>query len=165
MGRHATHFPTRFWSNVKRGKRDECWEWQGSRCGAKCEYGSTYYNGRNMVAHRAAWLLTYGMLPLPGLEICHKCDNGLCCNPRHLWIGTHKQNMEDRDQKGRHHTPKGSETTQAKLTEDKVIEIRSLLDRGLSQRTIAKQFGVSQPTICYINKSHAWVHCTTEAVA
>lgn len=158
MSRPKVDFATRFWAKVKRGTADECWNWQGSRCGLHAEYGQTYYEGHRITAHRGAWLLTSGMLPLPGLEICHTCDNGLCCNPAHLWIGTHKQNMEDKIAKGRANFAIGSRAGQAKLSEFEIAQIKRLLVSGLSQRKIAAQFNVSQPTISYIKNGLHWSH-------
>lgn len=158
MSRRVTDFATRFWAGVKRGDPDECWEWQRSCCGLRREYGKTSYDGKGILAHRAAWLLTHGSLPERPLEVCHSCDNPLCCNPRHLWIGTHYQNMIDKVTKGRANTPFGSRNGGAKLTELQVEQIKQLLASGLSQRKIAEQFNVSQPSICYINSGSHWQH-------
>lgn len=165
MGRPRTELAARFWSKVKRGASDECWEWQASRCGVNRAYGQFYVDGIKIVAHRVAWTLNAGLEPLPHLEVCHSCDNGACCNPAHLWLGTHKQNMEDKAQKGRSNVPSGSKTKQAKLTEEKVLIIKGLIASGTSQRTIAKQFGVSQPAISYINKNICWAHLSQEKIA
>lgn len=158
MSRPTTDFATRFWAKVKRAGPDDCWNWQGSRCGLHAEYGQTFYNGHRLTAHRGAWLLSTGTLPLPRLEVCHSCDNPLCCNPSHLWIGTHKQNMEDKAAKGRSNVPFGSNTGNSKLSEFEVAQIKRLLKSGLSQRKIAKQFSVSQPTISYIKNGLHWTH-------
>lgn len=158
-------FTARFWDSVKRGAPDECWEWQRSRCGLHGEYGNTYYNGKRLTAHRAAWMLTCGSLPDDKLEVCHTCDNPLCCNPAHLWIGTHKQNMDDKANKKRGNVPYGNAHKNAKLDDDKIALIRSCLASGVSQRAIAREFGVSQPTICYINHDIRWKQSRQESVA
>jgi hypothetical protein len=59
-----------------------------------------------LLAHRVAWLLTHGSLPLwtdAGTSLCvlHRCDNPPCCNPDHLWLGTHQDNMDDMRRKAR----------------------------------------------------------------
>lgn len=55
------------------------------------------YFGR---AHRIAWEMKNGIIPI-GLELCHKCDNKACCNTDHMFLGTHKDNINDAIQKGR----------------------------------------------------------------
>jgi hypothetical protein len=57
-----------------------------------------------MKTHRAAWLVTYGPVP-EGMCVLHSCDNPPCCRPDHLFLGTLKENSEDRDRKGRLVTP------------------------------------------------------------
>ena len=80
-------------------------------------------------AHRAAWRLFKGEIPA-GLYVCHKCDEKLCANPDHLFLGTAVDNMQDASRKGRIRIPAesfhSSETHQpAKLTNAQVREIRS----------------------------------------
>lgn len=79
-------------------KTNGCWEWLGSRgCGGR--YGRFGFNGRNALAHRVSYIIYRSEVPL-GMSICHSCDNGLCVNPGHLWIGTHAENMKDKEIKG-----------------------------------------------------------------
>lgn len=157
-------FENRFWAKVKRGDPSECWNWQAARCGTHNGYGQTYYKGRKLLAHRAAWMISHGYLPPEDLEICHTCDNGLCCNPDHLWLGTHRENMIDRNRKGRIIYEKGSERCNAKLTEVDIEKILQLLEQGLSQRAIAKRFNVSQPKISHIKSGQSWSHVSRKGV-
>jgi hypothetical protein len=80
-----------FWSRVKQSGPDECWEWQGPCYGKG--YGHFRWGGRNQPTSRVAWTITNGD---PGeLWVLHTCDNPACCNPDHLFLGTHDDNMKD----------------------------------------------------------------------
>ncbi len=91
--------PDRLWPKVQRGEPGECWNWLGAKNGNG--YGRiAAETGRRVYPHRVAWELTNGPIPA-GLFACHSCDNPLCCNPAHIFIGTHTDNMRDMHAKGR----------------------------------------------------------------
>lgn len=84
----------------------DCWLFTGKPAD---KYGSLKEGGNTRTqigAHVAAYKLWVGEIP-PGLQVCHHCDTPRCCNPSHLFLGTAKQNAEDRDRKGRHWAPSG----------------------------------------------------------
>lgn len=86
----------KFWSMTKQS--GECLEWRGARVGDG--YGQLRWDGKRVLAHRLAWQNKNGQIP-DGLNVLHRCDNPPCVNPAHLFLGTHQENMRDRDAKGR----------------------------------------------------------------
>ena len=90
--------PGLFWKFVNIESFFSCWEW---RRGKSYGYGVLTYTQYACRAHRMAVRIVYGKIP-DGLYICHKCDNPPCVNPNHLFLGTAKDNAEDRITKGRH---------------------------------------------------------------
>ncbi|MEI6046333.1 MAG: HNH endonuclease signature motif containing protein, partial [Chloroflexota bacterium] len=88
-----------FWSKVARGEADKCWPWLGVK--HSNGYGSFSFAGYGYKAHRVAYELSTGQDIPENLFACHHCDNRLCCNPSHLFIGTHTDNMRDAIAKGR----------------------------------------------------------------
>ena len=151
----------RFWSKVRISGPDECWNWTANSrvrgYGAFALYGRPR---RMRLAHRVAWTITSGTIPL-GLCVCHHCDNRACCNPAHLFLGTHKDNMRDALQKGRMRQPGlcGAENGNSTLTAAQVKEIRVEYSAGkISQRALASKHGVCQRTIATIVLNKTWAH-------
>lgn len=120
-------------------------------------------NGRNVYIHRFVYEECFGEIP-QGLHIRHKCDTPTCINPEHLETGTHQDNMRDMVNRKRH--AYGENNHHAKLTEDDVLEIIKLLNRGMLQKEIAKEYGVHPGTIHAISSGKNWRHltCRTKAV-
>lgn len=75
-----------------------CFLWTGAHTGHG--YGQVWTGSKNERAHRVAWKLVHGEIPV-GMEVCHRCDVPSCVNPLHLFLGTHQQNMRDSFDKGR----------------------------------------------------------------
>lgn len=158
----------------KLGPKDShgCVPWLGARQGCKGrEYGNFRTQSRRspQPAHRVAWVMANGPIP-EGLEVCHKCDNSLCVNPEHLFLGTHKDNMQDCIQKGRFvfaQAGKGEVHGRSKLTDEQVLEIRKLYRKPVmgrygvspvSCRGLAEQFGVCEGMIYNIVHGKNWKH-------
>lgn len=134
----------RFWSKVDRRGEDECWEWRRYRVRG---YGQFKIDGRWRRAHRVAWELTRSAIPA-GLNVCHHCDNPTCCNPGHLFLGTHADNRADAVAKGRAAT--GERHGSAKIRDAQIPYIRAMCSAGLSQRDVARAYGIGDAQISQI---------------
>ena len=134
---------------------DDCFIWRYASHGQG--YGMVHYEGKSWLTHRLALVKATGINPA-NLQATHgPCNNKACFNPRHLSWQTQAGNMADKVRDGtlvvgeRHHA--------AKLTRDDVVEIRRLLAEGQTQRSVGRQFGVSQAQVGDIGrrKNWAWV--------
>lgn len=134
----------RFWSKVK--KTDDCWHWTG---GSNGEYGKFWIDGKDVGAHRVAFIISKGSIP-KGMLVCHSCDNPICVRPSHLRAWTPKQNSIDREKKGR-----GAKGNGAKLTEIEVRRIRR--ERG-TLRSIGDKYGVTLACIWAVRARKNWKH-------
>jgi hypothetical protein len=94
--------------------------------------------------------------PIPrGSIACHTCDNRLCCNPDHIFIGSQADNLRDMRNKGRGWFPQGERSGMAKLTEFEVLKIR---DDQRENAQIAAQYGVCADTIGRVKRGKVWKH-------
>lgn len=151
----ARSLAERFLDSYKPGAPDACWPWAGTLSprgyGVICDE-----NNRQFFAHRLAYERTHGPIP-KGQNVCHRCDNPPCCNPAHLFVGSHADNTADMIRKGR--TPvigkRGAASPKAKLTEANVRTIRSLYPQ-MSQQAIADRFGMNQTVISDIVRRVTW---------
>lgn len=145
-----------------------CWEW--NRAQSANGYGSVSFGRalRSVGAHRVAYFLHHGVQP-GELCVCHSCDNPICVNPDHLWLGTKGDNNRDMDAKGRRRAGPhiggdhpwlrphniGSANPNAKLTEDVVLRIRA---SDLTNDALAAELGMSAHTIRDVRRGRSWAH-------
>ena len=127
-----------------------CWIWIGP------SVGNGYGAFCGTYAHRVAWELAYDRTP-EGLFVCHKCDAPPCVNPRHLFLGTAKDNQGDSVAKGRKRSAPspGEKHWKAKLSEKQVWEIRAS-NKTLSE--LGKIYGVHLATIGKVKRYKLWTH-------
>ena len=128
-----------------------CLEFQGYR--ARSGYGIIGLGTKKLKVHRVAWEGAFGPIP-DDLCVLHSCDNRVCCNSEHLFLGTRLDNAIDREKKGRGNHQTGKYNGNAKLTREKAEAIRA--DTRL-HREIAADYGVSRSTITTIKTGAAWV--------
>lgn len=147
-----------FWNNInKSAGPDACWPWRGNL--NRNGYGHYRSAGGTKLAHRIAFILINKKHPKKKL-VCHSCDNRACCNPKHLWMGTPRDNTIDCVRKGRMSghlkSQIGSKNGRAILNENKVRAIRKLLSDGVRIVDIAKQYSVDESTIGNIKYGIRW---------
>lgn len=76
-----------------------CWIWLGA---ARGTHGSMSFRGQQGApVHRVAYTLMVGEIP-ENIQVLHRCDMGICVNPKHFFLGTQRDNMRDMVAKGRH---------------------------------------------------------------
>lgn len=147
--------PIDFWNRVSEADSNGCMNWIGHR--HKDGYGALTYQSRYWLTHRLAWFLKKGDIPIDYC-VCHSCDNPLCCNVQHLFLGTHSENMGDMKSKGRRKgINTGEQNGRAKLNADQVSSIRSEYSSGkIRQVDLAVKHSVSQAMISAIVRGTFW---------
>ena len=153
MAKKKTEDLEGFLSRVDKG--EACWIWKLSK--NKDGYGCWNFRGKPCHAHRVAWTLFRGDIPA-GLHVLHVCDVRPCCNPDHLFLGTHQDNMKDRKLKGRRNRPRRADRThnRAKLTPEMVAAIRNSGYHYGKGPELRKQYGISSGTLSKILNWKIW---------
>ncbi len=126
-----------------------CWVWTGATLGSRSVYGSFAgkKNGKPWprYAHKLAWEWTHGPVVAP-LKVCHHCDVMLCVNPRHLFLGTQKDNLDDARAKGRLIDGLHARV----LSDDAYRDILATPRTYGSNLALARKYGTSTTTISRI---------------
>jgi len=191
---NLSYWISNFWLKVNIDERDKCWEWKSLR--SKGGYGilqiryGTDNKRISLNSSRMAYLLFYRYIP-ENIFVCHHCDNTLCCNPSHLFLGTHADNMKDMKGKNRgcigdkngmikhpecvlkgenHYSKikpelilKGESHGHSKLKEYEVRQIyKMFFDEHILQKDIAITFNVSKYAISDITRGKTWKYLYEE---
>ena len=135
-----------------------CWEWNGIP--GLNGYGLIAVGGHvQKYAHRVSWEVHNGR-PIPaGRFVCHLCDNRICINPDHLFLGTAQDNNADMRAKGR--GAKGERGGMSKLTEADVLDIRSARARGVPGAELAERYGITRGYVYGLSALVRWKHLET----
>jgi HNH endonuclease len=145
----------RFWMKVDVRGPDDCWDWLA--CTFAKGYGKFSLGRDRIPASIAAYEITNG--PANGLFVCHSCDRPVCCNPRHLWLGTNLDNQRDAASKGRGPTPPRG-NFRAILTEQDVLWIVQNMLPNMTNVAIGQMYGVSHSTISALRRGKTWSNIT-----
>ncbi len=145
----------RFWSRVNKQGANDCWPWTAG-C-SKDDYGAFRIAGITFGAHRIAYFIETGIDP-GAQQVCHKCDNPPCCNPKHHFLGGSRENVRDAVNKGR--WPIGVRHHNAKLTVENVLEIIRRFESGETQTALGLEYGIAQTGISLIVRRKAWKHAS-----
>lgn len=141
----------RFWAKVN--KTADCWEWTGTL--SHNGYGRMRIGKRMVTAHRFSWELVNPPTPL---LLCHHCDNPKCVRPSHLFAGTQKENIEDRDRKGR--GIDGVKNGRAVLSPSQVRHIKTREWHYGDASKLSREMGVSVTQVVRIRKNIAWANAS-----
>lgn len=131
-----------------------CWLWTGVTIATG--YGQLYvYDDKKLyLAHRLSFSIYKGLIPNK-MFVCHSCDNPLCVNPDHLFLGSQSTNMADKVKKSRQ--CKG-ELNHSKLDNLQVTAIRECRKIGITQTELGRYFKVSPTLISAIDTKRIWKH-------
>lgn len=152
-------FQRRFWKRVDIRGEDECWNWTGF---APYGYGRISIGPRENVfeisVHRVVMVFELRDNLPTHLFALHSCiGNKRCCNPNHLRLGTQTENIADMDRQGRRVPAFGVRNGAAKLSPEKVVEIRRLYSSGnWTLKELAAKFGVFFSTIHKVVSGERW---------
>lgn len=136
-------------------KGDDCWRW--GACTDKYGRGRFNFNGASTPAPVVSYIIHKGEFDRAALRVLHTCDNPNCVNPRHLWLGTQPENIQDCVSKNRNQ--KGEKNGRRVLSEVQVREILAIPgDDPRSNREIGGLYGVGVTCIRFIRQRKTWRH-------
>ena len=147
----------RFWSKVDKTDPNGCWLWVGGKFNSG--YGCTRWQGKHSrMAHRIAYEIIFGSIP-KGMFVCYACDNKVCVNPDHLFLGTAKDNSLDMMSKGRSSSCSfpGESNPNVKVSLGCVHIIRKLFKEGYSVAEIARRTEIPYGNAWRIAHGKSWL--------
>lgn len=130
-----------------------CWNWTG--CLINSGYAQISTNNKDILVHRIMYQYIHGNIPTDKPLILHRCDNRKCCNPLHLYAGTHQNNTDDRIKRNPAAWIPGSKGKISELTDQHILEIRSAKE---SNRILSERYNVNLIIIHYIQTGQIYKH-------
>jgi HNH endonuclease len=116
----------RIYGNIKINKNG-CWIWQGvTNTSGYGKLGTK--KGRHNAAHRFSFKSFNPNIDMKNLYVLHKCHEKLCCNPDHLYLGTHEDNMRDEKERNK----KGRRTKREIFSDKEIIQILEMKNKGMN---------------------------------
>lgn len=98
-----------------------CWEWtlklDGKGYGTVG--GSIKKQFNVLSSHRASYIVFKGPITDPASVVRHLCSNSKCCNPDHLELGTHLENMLDKSE------------SISDMSDSRLVNLESILENRL----------------------------------
>jgi hypothetical protein len=140
-------------------KKEGCWGWRGMI--KATGYGEIKFNHQYLRAHRVSWEYHNGKI-LDNLYVLHHCDNRICTNPAHLFLGTARDNADDMKSKGRQPKQIGESNSCAKITENEARTIKIMLKENKKVSEIVKIMGITRGIIKKIKLGANWKHVKIE---
>ena len=132
-----------------------CWIYQkGPRKDGYCNFG---VNGKTDLVHRAMYEVENGEIKDRNKIVCHVCDNRKCCNPDHLYLGSHSSNALDRQQRNPRSDQTGENNHASKLSENEVLEIRKEYKKTNAYE-ISNKYGISPSYVKDVALGRRWKH-------
>jgi hypothetical protein len=145
--------PSSFYARI-RDTQDGCREWTGAK--HSTGYGAVWNPGKKLIkSHRFAWALENGPIP-DGMQVLHRCDNRLCVNVDHLFLGSNTDNYKDKISKGRDRKACGAKNHASKYAAEDIRRMREAHLFGASQTDLAKVYGSTQGHIGKIVRRELW---------
>lgn len=132
------------------GNENGCFTWNGPK--NNNGYGCFIFNKERKLAHRKMYELFNNVILPEDICVCHTCDNRICVNPNHLFIGSRIDNNKDRHNKGR----TSKVTRNNKLSKDDVVNIIIDIKNGMGRNDISNKYNISKPNISKIWLNQIW---------
>jgi len=131
----------RFYLKVDKRSDSECWNWTACKVDG---YGMFAIQQDRFLSNRIAYFIAYQE---PGaVRVCHECNNRACCNPKHLYLGTHGENMKQIFLDNRR-SMRGEFNPSATISDENVLKVRKLHESGIKPTELANMFHVTKNTI------------------
>jgi len=142
-----------------------CWNWRN--CNGIRKRATWVYKRKHHLATRIVYTIYKGEIQ-NGMHVLHTCDNPRCVNPDHLFLGTHRDNMQDKVNKNRagkgrklqypNSIKRGEESLKSKITNSTVHTIRSMAKQGMNNVEIAQLLNTTKGIVSHVVRRKTWKH-------